>query len=259
MPNWRTGLVEAFPIPEDRRPGYKKKKKAATQDAEIQQLEDNLSDLAISIPTEPFRFVDLPSELRNRVYDYVLFSKPEYRSARRRGSRVACLLVNKKMHEEAAYILYTTHKFKVFPVQLFDAPPTVVELPLRYLPYVANIEMVVGPSWTDPPKSWRITRGTARCLKRLTSVQTLRVFVEFDPSHPAFARYRKSYSFYTDYCGDLLGDVLEVMPQVRQVELDGNPGVDVHGPLVSRLKEEILEQDKEVKWGKQANWAHKLE
>lgn len=257
MPNWRSGLVEAFPIPEDRRPGWKKKKKVVKENEEVEQLEEDLSQLAISIPTEPFRFFDLPSELRNRVYDLVLFSKSEYHSVRRKGSRIACLLASKRMHEEAAYILYTTYRFKVFPVQLFDAPPTVVELPQRYLPYVANIEMVVGPSWTDPPASWRVTRGTGRCLKKLTSVQTLRVFVEFDPSHPAFARYRRSYNYYTDFCGDLLKKVLEAMPQVHQVELDGNSGVDVNGPLVSRLRVEALEQETEVKWGKQANWAHK--
>lgn len=257
MPNWRTGLVEAFPIPEDRRPGYKKKKKSAQANAEIEDVEDELSRLAISIPTEPFRFLDLPSELRNRVYHDVLFSKPEYRSVKRRSSRIACLLVSKRMHGEAAYVLYTTQKFKVFPVQVFDAPPTVVELPPRYQAFVANLEMIVGPSWKDPPKSWKVTKGMVRAFQRLTSVQTLRVFIECDPTHPTFARYRRSYNFYTDFCGDLLGDVLDAMPQLQQVEFDGNPSVDVNGPLVSRLREEAKDQEKEIKWGKQANWAYK--
>ncbi|KAK5092690.1 hypothetical protein LTR70_006760 [Exophiala xenobiotica] len=263
MPNWRDGLVEAFPIPEDRRPGWKRRARKAAQEAaeaEAVEVSEALSRLDLSIiPSEPFRFFDLPSELRNRIYHYTLFSKPAYRDAkgRRRSSRLAALLVSKKMHDEAAYILYSTTKFPLFFVQAFESPPLVSELATRYQIYVANLKMILGPSWTDPPKHWKVTPRLARCLKRLTAVQTLRVFVEFDPSHPAFEKYRKSYSFYTDFCGDLLGEVLEAMPQLRYVELDGNPGVDVDGPLVSRLRQEAEEEEKEVRWGKQADWAHK--
>lgn len=261
MPNWRDGLVEAFPIPEDRRKGYKKKKRPEQQNtSQDETLAESLAQLSVStVPSEPFRFLDLPSELRNRAYEYVLFSKPGYRLANgaRPGSRLACLLVSKQMHEEASYVLYTIQRFKIFMIQQFDMPPLISELPLRYQNLVTNLEMVVGSSWTAPPKSWKVTRPLAKCLKRLPNVQTLRVFVDFDPSHPAFAKYRVSENFYTDFCGDLLGDVLEVMPQLKYVELDGNSAVDAHGPLVSRLKEEAEEEGKEIKWGKQAGWAHK--
>jgi len=263
MPNWRDGLVEAFPVPEDRRKGYKKKKKSAVQDGAEDASTDvgeAFSNLAIStIPSTPFPFFDLPSELRNRIYNLILFSKPEYRSAKgaRRGSRLTCLLVSKKMHDEASYMLYTTQRFKIFMVQQFDMPPLIEELPAHYQKLVTNLEMVVGSSWTAPPKSWKVTKTLARCLRKLPNVQTLRVFVDFDPSHPAFARYRVSYAFYTDFCGDLLGDVLEAMPRLKYVELDGNPGVDVDGPLVRRLREEAKETGKEIRWGSQAGWAHK--
>lgn len=262
MPNWRDGLVDAFPVPEDRRPGWKRRQKKAAEEAaraDADAITEALTRLDVSkVPAEPFRFLDLPSELRNRIYDYVLFSKPEYRgtNGRRKSSRIASLLVNKQTHEEAAYVLYSTTRFNLFHVQLFETPPTVAELPSRYQPYITNLKMTVGPSWTAPPKSWKVTKPLARYLTKLTGVQTLRVFVEFDPSHPAFAKYRVSYSFYTDFCGELLGDVLEVMPQLKYVELDGNPGVDVNGPLVSRLKEEAEGQEKEVRWGKEAGWAH---
>jgi len=263
MPNWRDGLVEAFPVPEDRRKGYRKKRNNTAQAGSgnaTASVEEALSDLTISnIPTSPFPFFDLPSELRNRVYEYVLFSKPGYRNAKgaRRGSRVACLLASKKTHDEASYVLYTTQRFKIFMIQQFEMPPLIEELAPRYQKLVTNLEMVVGSSWTAPPKSWKVTRPLAKCLKRLPNVQTLRIFVEFDPSHPTFAKYRISESFYTDFCGDLLGDVLGAMPQLKYVELDGNSGVDVHGPLVSRLKEEAEEENKEIKWGRQAGWAHK--
>ncbi|KAK5939296.1 hypothetical protein PMZ80_008600 [Knufia obscura] len=263
MPNWRDGLIEAFPIPEDRRPGWKRRaRKAAAEAAEVEAAEvtEALSRLDLTkIPSQPFRFFDLPSELRNRIYDYTLFSKPAYRDAkgRRRSSRLASLLVNKKMHDEAAYILYSTTKFPLFFIQAFEAPPLVSELSPRYQVFVSNLKMTIGPSWTDPPKHWKVTPRLAKCLKRLTAVQTLRIFVEFDPSHPVFEKYRKSYSFYTDFSGELLGDVLDAMPQLQYVELDGNPGVDVNGPLVTRLRREAAEQEKEIRWGRQAGWAHK--
>lgn len=255
MPDWRDGLVEAFPIPEDRRPGYRK-----NQEGDLQHIEDAITKLSLNVPQEPFDFFGLPSELRNRIYDYVLFSKPPYRSAngQRPGSRLACLLANKKMHGEAAYILYTTYRFKVFPLQQFDSLPTIEELPPHYQALVANLEMIVGPSWTSPPRNWKVTRSLKKCLQKLPQVQTLRVFVDFDPSHPAFARYKFRSNSYIDFCGDLLGDVLEQLPRLKFVELDGNPGIDVQGAFVSRLREEAEDQDKEVKWGRYAGWAHKL-
>lgn len=271
MPSWRDGLVETFPVPEDRRPGYNRRKRkvakdaaaaAAAEKAEIEELEDALEDLTLShIPSSPFRFFDLPSEVRNLIYDFTLFSKPAYRGAkgRRKASRLSCLLANHKMHAESTYILYSTTRFPLFFLQSFESPPLLSELAPLYLPFVANLRMTVGPSWTDPPKTWRVTRQLTKTLKQLTSVQTLRVFVEFDPSHPAFAKYRRSYGFYTDFCGDLLGDVLEGMPQLKFVELDGNPGVDVNGPLVRRLRGEAVEEEKEVRWGKVAAWAHRQE
>lgn len=263
MHNWHDGLVEAFPIPEDRRPGWKRRaRKAAAEaaEAEAHEISEALVRLDLSnVPSEPFPFFDLPSELRNRIYEYALFSRPAYRDARgrRRSSRLAALLVSKQMHDEAAYILYSTTKFPLFFVQAFEALPLVSELAPRYQVYVANLKMILGPSWTDPPKHWKVTPRLSKCLKRLTAVQTLRVFVEFDPSHPAFEKYRRSYSFYTDFCGDLLGEVLDAMPQLQYVELDGNSGVDVNGPLVGRLKQEAEDEEKEIRWGKQADWAHK--
>lgn len=282
MPNWRDGLVEAFPIPEDRRPGYRKKKKprfetenatftpgAATTADQTggQTLAEALSSLAITnddehktpIPSEPFPFFDLPAELRNRVYHYHLFSKREYRTVRRPDrARLSPLLVSKRMHSESSHILYSTTAFPVFPLQLFETPPTILDILAKYHSSITNLKLIVGPSWTAIPKSWKVTPRLARILKKLPAIQTLRVFAEFDPSHPTFAKYRVSKDFYTDFCGDLLADVLEVMPQLKYVEFDGNPGVDVNGPLVKRMREEAVEAGKEVRWGKEANWAHKV-
>ena len=93
-------------------------------------------------------------------------------------------------------------------------------------------------------------------LKRL-KVTTVRVFVAFDPSLPVFAMHRISEGFYTEFCGNLLGDVLEVVA-CEFVELDGNGGVDCNGPLVRRLRGEAEEAGKEVRWGSEAGWIDKV-
>lgn len=95
-----------------------------------------------------------------------------------------------------------------------------------------------------------------RCLDGLEAVQTLRIFIELDPSHPVFARYRVSLGFYTDFCGGLLKAILSAMPRLQFVELDGNPSVQKSGPLVRRLRRVAMEEGREIKWGKERGWAH---
>jgi hypothetical protein len=95
----------------------------------------------------------------------------------------------------------------------------------------------------------------AKIFKQLSQVRCLRVFVEVDPSHPVFARFRVSHGFYTDFAGNLLKDVLGAMPQIEFVQLDGNPSVQMEGPLVSRLKTEVEGKERQVKWGKERGWS----
>lgn len=79
--------------------------------------------------------------------------------------------------------------------------------------------------------------------------------MEIDPSHPVFARFRVSHGFYTEFAGNLLRDVLVAMPQVESVQLDGNPSVQMDGPLVLRLRREVEGQGRVVEWGKERGWS----
>jgi len=254
-PSWRDGLVNAFPIPQE---GTR-----VIPSLEHSKLDDLAKDVehlqifAGALQAGSFPFFDLPAELRNRVYALVLFRDKLPCRGGRKGSRLNVLMASKRVHREASYILYSSLSFRVFPLQEFDPLPLVQELPTHYRTLVTNLVMVVGSSWTAPPKTWRVTRSLAKCLKKMEAVQTLKIFVEVDPSEPMFAKYRISYDFYTNFCGNLLRDILNVMPQLRFVELDGNPAVEVHGPLVSRLRAEAEGKGKLIHWGTEGQWAHK--
>lgn len=74
-------------------------------------------------------------------------------------------------------------------------------------------------------------------LEEMEAVRTVKVFVECDPSHDIFNGFRIDRDFFTGFSGSLLGDVLQRLPSVIRVELDGWPSVKREGPLVKRLLE----------------------
>ncbi|KAI1614926.1 hypothetical protein EDD37DRAFT_402674 [Exophiala viscosa] len=231
-PSWRAGLVNAFPIPEDRLPSKKGLKKQILGNNENKpETTDEADETALL--GEPFPFFQLPAEIRNKVYALVLFSSGGVNG--RKKSRTSLLLANKLMHQEASYILYSSLSFRIFYIQDFTSTPLYQDLRLMYRSVVTKLEMVIGSSWTSPPKTWRVGKLLARRLGRSSAVQTLKIFVQADPSLPMYEKWRISLDFYTDFCGDLLRDVLATMPHLKFIELDGNPDIEVAGPLVSRL------------------------
>lgn len=243
---WRDGLVEAFPIPEA---------KVSNTSHGADTIEEAIRALAID-PTSvqkptvsPFPFFSLPAEIRNRIYRLVLYSTSEPGPSQERRLPTSLFLTSSHIHREASYIFYTSQTFRLFPLQEFNPLPTISELPLRYRALVTNVELVLGPGWTAPPKTWKVTERMSKKLRQLKQLKCLKVFVQVDPSHPVFARFRVSHGFYTDFAGKLLRTVLVAMPQVEFVQIDGNPSVAKEGPLVSRLKDEVEAQSRTVTWG----------
>ena len=225
---WRQGLSNAFPIPEDRLP----KPDPSPSNAECSSV-------------ARFDFLNLPRELRDRVYHFVLFSEPSYEKA----PAPSILTVNRQCHEEAARVLYSHTPIRVFLKQEFQSPPSVWEVPRRYRKWVTTLEIILGTSWTSPPKSWRVTKSLARLLSKFEAVRRLEIFVEMDPSIPLFDNHRVSETFYTDFCGLLLRNTLLATPQVKIVQIDGNTFVKKNGPLVARLRETTEKQGMTVTWG----------
>jgi hypothetical protein len=206
----------------------------------------------------PFRFFDLPSEIRNKIYSLILFSprrinprtgiaKPPLAS-----HRLSLFLTSRLVHDEAAYLYYSTQTFRIFPIQDYSKLPTVRALSRRYRPFVTTIELVLGSSWTAPPKSWTVNNGLG--LQDMKTARTLKIFVQCDPSHPAFEGFRISRDYYTWFSGELLRQILKALPSLVQVEFDGNPSVEQNGSLMSRLLLETRQAKKKALWGPNRGW-----
>lgn len=207
-----------------------------------------------------FRFFDLPSEIRNKVYALVLFTETARQKKRSRkedpidNPRFSVFLASQRFHKEASYFFYSTQIFRIFPVYDFSRLPPVSGVGPRYRQHLHTIELVLGSGWTKPPKSWTVNNGLG--LSEMAGARTLKVFVQCDPSDPAFKDFRISEFYYTCFAGELLRQVLKALPSLVQVEFDGYPWVKLKGSLVMRLLEEADKAGKKILFGPERGWTY---
>ncbi|KAE8351445.1 hypothetical protein BDV28DRAFT_137046 [Aspergillus coremiiformis] len=228
--------------------------------------EENLKETA---PLDPFPFFDLPSEIRLRIYHIVLFTPRRKRVLlHTKGSvgasskknpplspvshRVNLFLVSRRVHDEASDYFYSTQTFRLFPLQDYSRMPTVRMIPPRYRPSIATIELILGSSWTAPPRSWTVNHRLG--LEEMVRARTFKVFIEVDPSHPVFEGFRLSKNFYTEFSGGILRNVLSRMPNLEHVEFDGWPSVRKNGALMQCLIHEAKAAKKKIVWGPERGW-----
>lgn len=119
----------------------------------------SLSDADDGTPPQPFRFFDLPSELRRKILCYILLESHtvdlDPANAVTSSPRLNIFLTAHRMHEEAYHIFYSSHTFRIFPTtpRFYNskAKSILCRLSPRYRAALTSLEIRLGPGWSKPP------------------------------------------------------------------------------------------------------------
>lgn len=185
----------------------------------------------------PFRFLDLPLELRREVYHHHL-ALP--RTVDLGDSAVAPRLwlfrTCRQIHEEAFPVFYGSNTFRLFSTHgkyFRRSRKLLTRLSPRYRAALTKLELRLGPGWAAPPPSWQVQPRLG--LDQAISIRTLYVFVECDPTHEAFRGFRQNKDFFTAFATRLLQDVILELRSLKEIRFDAYPSVLKEGPLMQSL------------------------
>ncbi|KAF2766838.1 hypothetical protein EJ03DRAFT_277383 [Teratosphaeria nubilosa] len=212
---------------------------------------------------QPFRLFDLPAELRIRIYEEVLLvgkaldlDPLNYRTIL---PRLSLFLVSKRMHEEAYNVFYQ-QPIRLFPYHgrfFHTKNPLLMRLPPLYRSAITTMELRFGPGWSAPPRSQFTLNNPSLGLQDCTSLRTLKIFVECDPSDGVFAGFRgkgATEETYKFFCLDLLQGIVEQVPSLESVEIDAYSAVKKDAPLVMALERRIKQENLILAWGPLRGW-----
>lgn len=229
-------------------------------------MDPSISSSTEAEPTSAhFRFFDLPTELRLKILGMVLHTNQvidlEPLNHRRIAPRFQVFLTSRRMHEEAYPVFYGGHTFRIFPThgRFFGnrVIPLLARLSPRHRAALLSLELRLGPGWSNPPKSWRVTDRLG--LEEMTAVRSIKVFVQCDPSHDIFKGFRVGKVFFTDFSGDILGDMIHRLPLLEEIQFDAWSSVSKDAPLMTRLLNEARSNSKRIAWGPERGWDNEVE
>ena len=209
-------------------------------------------EASISVSSsKPFRFFDLPIELRLKILGMVLHTGQTVDIDYYNTRRSAILPVSKRFREEASEVFYGGNTFRLLPTHGRAGSNKFQPLLTRFSPRnraaIRSVELRLGPFWTNPPKCWKIDERLG--LEDVVSLRVLNVFVECDPSHSIFNGFRTARDTYTNFSGSLLNNVIRRLPSLEVVILDGYQSVWRGGLLMRRLAQEVQKGKKKLLWG----------
>jgi len=226
---------------------------------EDQEDDDDDGSLRLK-KSKPFRFLDLPSELRNKVYGYVFSGAPSvidldpenYRTIYR---KIAFFLVCRQISSEASHHFYSTHAIRLFPTfpgKFFKSKkPLLARLSPRVRASISTFQLQLGPGWNAPPRGWVV--NDALGLKDAVHVRVLKCMVEVDTTDDIFAGFRSGVN-YEKFGRKLLEEVLSQVPSITEVQFDAWPSVKKDGAMMCGLIQAALQQNKMVSWGPERGW-----
>ncbi|XXH06153.1 Exosome non-catalytic core component [Hypoxylon texense] len=236
---------------------------------EVAKLQAGVDSLSLSpnLPKpkrkkqQPFRFLDLPSELRVKVYEYhfantgvVLDLDPD--NYKRIHQKLAILRSCRTIYGEASYFFYSTHPARIFPTHPGRFFKTKKPLLARMKPgqraSMTSLELRLGPGWSKPPRGWVVNEALG--LSDCVNVAKLTVFIECDPGNDIFKGFRQPDNFYERFSKSLLTDVLDEMPWVARIEFDAWPSVKKSGALMRGLMDLTTSRGLKITWGKERGW-----
>jgi len=218
------------------------------------------------VPEKPFRFLDLPSELRIEIYAYHFEGIDrvidlDSDNHKRIHKKLAILRTCRTIYHEASHVFYSTNTFRIFPTQpgrfFKTKKPLLARLNTNQRKLITSLELRLGPGWNKPPRGWVV--NPALGLRECVNVRRLTVFVECDPSDKAFKGFRKSDGFYEAFSRTLFGEVLAEMPLVDRVHFDAWTSVKKDGAMMTGLLDVAEARGRTICWGPERQWDQKEE
>ncbi|KAI1799020.1 hypothetical protein F4811DRAFT_137901 [Daldinia bambusicola] len=209
----------------------------------------------------PFRFLDLPTELRLKVYGYhfvntggVLDLDPD--NHKRIHQKLAILRTCSTIYREASYFFYSTHPVRIFPTHPGRYFKTKKPLLARMKPCqranLTSLELRLGPGWSNPPKGWTVNQALG--LSDCVNTTKITVYIECDPGNDFFRGFRQPDNFYERFSKTLLTNVLNEMPWVERIEFEAWLNVKKSGALMRGLIELVQSRGLKILWGKERGW-----